>query len=958
MTLDLPGELQGRYRVRRVLGQGGFGTVLLVEDLELARPVALKLLSARLEGDEHRARFAREARVTAALQHPAVVPVYDFGVTGDGTAWIAYAFVEGTDLAARVASQGPLAPERVVALGQALASALSAAHRAGVLHRDVKPANVLLPTLGGPLLCDFGIARRATGDTVATATGLILGTPDFMAPEVLLGAPASPASDQYSLAATLFLAALGRPPIESQDLAGLVRAARARSLPRLPEGLPATERALAQRLLPGLAPDPGQRYPDLEALARALDAAPSDAVATLALSRASLPGAGPATRALPAPGSSRGRKAAALVATLGLLAGLLGRGRPAAPPATPTPSREVPAPPREVATSEATLLEARLQVLEQMLEDGPHALRRVLDNRLAYRARALRPALASGELQAAVRDLLTALGDWLDEVRRTPGDDAGTRWLTPRARELLGPRLAHALATTYASLRRLRDLDLAEDTAAALSNHPRLEALEQLLTGFWAERTEPPRRPPAALVASLVGALTELPAASHEALARALDERLAEPQPEPEFTHLLETRLRLARGRILEISLVTGGGPRCTRTREEIRPLVASMARWRRRLGPDSLPTALTGTLSLAAVAAQRCPEAARDPVLEALLLELARAVRAAPDQVAGRHVADLYQSLRSYRHETRAGTPAQVSIQRAAEATMVALAAARGPSPAPGTPVPEFLRSPLARARVCLESLEPRVPRLAPLPEGEGRARLLAAAADLHGADLFGRVEDLLEALVQLAAVQSTDRTETRVQAVWDLWRRASGCLDAYLANLRHLRSLLATTDPAAAHVILRLHALEVLAEDGWRQLRSLPRRPLESLLLEARASRNLGNFQELSLLERLRRASLADRDPAALSEVLDLWSQLLSRHLGNPADPGRCPQVDEELGMLVQVVELRAPLLGTAPTRDAALSAHEAGMKLLFDCPEIGSGGLSGRIDVLLAENPVGSP
>jgi serine/threonine-protein kinase len=206
----------GRYRVERELGHGGMATVYLAHDVELQRPVAVKLLLEHLAGDEaFRARFVREARLAGRLSHPNVVGVYDAG-DADGRPYIVMEYVRGTSLA----QAGRLAPVRVVELGVQACAGLQHAHDAGLVHRDVKPANLLVRDDGTLKIADFGIARAAES-TRHTQAGTLLGTAAYLAPEQIAGADATPASDVYSLGAVLYELLTGRPPHAVASLAEL-----------------------------------------------------------------------------------------------------------------------------------------------------------------------------------------------------------------------------------------------------------------------------------------------------------------------------------------------------------------------------------------------------------------------------------------------------------------------------------------------------------------------------------------------------------------------------------------------------------------------------------------------------------------------------------------------------------------------------------------------------------------
>ncbi|MEZ4368405.1 MAG: protein kinase [Kofleriaceae bacterium] len=262
-----PGEVLGRYELLEELGTGGMATVYRARDRELRREVAVKVLFPHLARQpEIVARFHREARAAAAIEHPGILRVIDVG-GGDAGApdppYIVLELVRGGTLRELAAAHGPLLAETVAAIGVVLAEALAAVHRAGVIHRDVKPANVLATSDGRLLLADFGVAYVGDDDGLETRTGALLGTPAFMAPEQALGQAATPQGDVYALGATLYQLATGQLPAGAGlrvDTA-VVPAARRRpavggELSRLleelmapePAGRPASAAAAATRL--------------------------------------------------------------------------------------------------------------------------------------------------------------------------------------------------------------------------------------------------------------------------------------------------------------------------------------------------------------------------------------------------------------------------------------------------------------------------------------------------------------------------------------------------------------------------------------------------------------------------------------------------------------------------------------------------------------------------------------
>jgi serine/threonine protein kinase len=207
----------GRYSLTDVLGRGGMGTVWLATDQVLERQVALKevTFSVDLSDEDRRVlreRTMREARAAARLVHPCVTTVYDV-VEDDGKPWLVMEHVSARSLQEILEERGPLFPDAVARIGLDMLAALEAAHEAGIVHRDVKPANVLVDRDGGACLTDFGIAT-ATGDSSLTTGGALIGSPSYMAPERANGEQPGPAVDLWSLGATLYAAVEGRPPFD------------------------------------------------------------------------------------------------------------------------------------------------------------------------------------------------------------------------------------------------------------------------------------------------------------------------------------------------------------------------------------------------------------------------------------------------------------------------------------------------------------------------------------------------------------------------------------------------------------------------------------------------------------------------------------------------------------------------------------------------------------------------
>ncbi|WP_127502019.1 serine/threonine protein kinase [Actinoplanes solisilvae] len=220
MTEKPAGLLAARYRLVKSLGEGGMGVVWEARDELLDRDVAVKELApnglSEAELGDLRERAIREARAIARVDHPNVVRIFDVVHDDDDAPWIVMELVRSRSLHDVVNEDGPVTPERAAEIGLAVLSALRSAHDAGILHRDVKPANVLLATNGRIVLTDFGLAEMA-GDSAMTRTGVVLGSPSYLAPERALDEQPGPAADLWSLGATLYAAVEGRPPYEKSS---------------------------------------------------------------------------------------------------------------------------------------------------------------------------------------------------------------------------------------------------------------------------------------------------------------------------------------------------------------------------------------------------------------------------------------------------------------------------------------------------------------------------------------------------------------------------------------------------------------------------------------------------------------------------------------------------------------------------------------------------------------------
>ena len=260
--------MAGRYRLQHRIGSGGMGHVWLAWDERLSRAVAIKQLRALASLPEDEAAVAhqramREARITARLEHPNAVPVFDV-VDHEGQPCLVMQYIPSRSLHEVLRAEGTLPPERVARVGSQVASALAAAHAARIVHRDVKPGNILITDDGTALITDFGISR-GFGDVSLTSTGMLTGTPAYLAPEVARGASSTPASDVFSLGATLYAAVEGTPPFGAGEnpMALLHKVASGNiDAPRLAG-------PLADVLLAMLDADPDQR-PTMQQAAQAL----------------------------------------------------------------------------------------------------------------------------------------------------------------------------------------------------------------------------------------------------------------------------------------------------------------------------------------------------------------------------------------------------------------------------------------------------------------------------------------------------------------------------------------------------------------------------------------------------------------------------------------------------------------------------------------------------------------
>ena len=286
MSGDVPGAAGGfivsfaagsriaGYRLEEQIGQGGMAVVFRARDEQLGRLVALKILAPALAGDaEFQQRFISESRAAAAIDDPHIVPVFAAG-EADGVLFIAMRYVAGGDAHSLLRREGPLPPSRVAAIISPVASALDAAHRAGLLHRDVKPSNMLMDVLPGRpdhvYLSDFGLSKAAASTSGMTRAGEVMGTLDYMSPEQIGGKPVDGRADQYALACSAFELLTGAPPFRRDEPTAVIYAHMSESPPRLTPRRRDLSQAVDDALSRALAKASGDRYASCGQFADAL----------------------------------------------------------------------------------------------------------------------------------------------------------------------------------------------------------------------------------------------------------------------------------------------------------------------------------------------------------------------------------------------------------------------------------------------------------------------------------------------------------------------------------------------------------------------------------------------------------------------------------------------------------------------------------------------------------------
>jgi hypothetical protein len=316
-----PGMTVGEFVIGSVAGRGGMGVVYRARQREPDRVVALKVIAPELAGDPtFEARFKSEGQIAARIEHPNVIPVYAVG-EDRGTLYIAMRFVVGTDLRAVIEAEGRIEPDRAAVLIAQVAQALDAAHGYGLVHRDVKPANVLLAAQGGRehvYLTDFGLTRHVAASQAMTATGALVGTVDYVAPEQVRGERVDARTDVYSLGCVLFHSLTGRVPYPESNQIAKLYAHDSRPPPSALECVPGLPAGLDDVIARAMAKNPDARYQSAGDLGAAALAAVGAATRSHAERTVGVGEAAPPPRRSRTPSASRRRLlvAAAAVATL------------------------------------------------------------------------------------------------------------------------------------------------------------------------------------------------------------------------------------------------------------------------------------------------------------------------------------------------------------------------------------------------------------------------------------------------------------------------------------------------------------------------------------------------------------------------------------------------------------------------------------------------------------------
>ncbi len=281
MEASIRRELEHEFRIERVLGRGGMSIVYLARELELNRLVAIKVLPLQLQmGPDAGDRFKREAKIAASLDHPHIVPIHRVGTTATFL-WYSMKWVKGRSLRDILKETGPMSLADVLRIIEPVAGALDHAHRRGIVHRDVKPENVLVDEVGWVTVCDFGIAK-AFGSVPLTQTGGTLGTPAYMSTEQCYGQALDGRSDQYSLAVLTYECLAGSLPFQSDSLGDIVRQHCMEPPPRVTDARPDLPESVADAIVLAMSKQPNDRFESVVEFVQALGAPPARATPTFA----------------------------------------------------------------------------------------------------------------------------------------------------------------------------------------------------------------------------------------------------------------------------------------------------------------------------------------------------------------------------------------------------------------------------------------------------------------------------------------------------------------------------------------------------------------------------------------------------------------------------------------------------------------------------------------------------
>jgi hypothetical protein len=336
-------DLSREYQITDLLGRGGMSLVFLAQEVELNRQVAIKVLPLQLlDGADAADRFEREGKISASLDHPHIVPIFRVGATSTFL-WYTMKRIRGRSLEQVIAERGSLPLADMLSIVQQVGDALQYAHRQGVVHRDVKPANVMIEETGWAYVCDFGIAR-AFGSVSLTQTGASLGTPRYMAPEQVEGQPVDGRCDQYSLAILVWEALTGALPFNGESVGELIRQHLLEPAPQLSDVRPDIPPNVSDAVSRAMSKKPADRFPDVAAFIRALGGE-----AERRVSAAFMSGTPASVRALadaltirlPQRGRRRALVLSALAAVAAIGGGLWAALRPSGPANGATPHQTI-----------------------------------------------------------------------------------------------------------------------------------------------------------------------------------------------------------------------------------------------------------------------------------------------------------------------------------------------------------------------------------------------------------------------------------------------------------------------------------------------------------------------------------------------------------------------------------------------------------------------------------------